>query len=123
MKFGIIFNDGSFTVEDFKKECQKEKWLPLTVLREKATGDTHVPIFNNSNTAHNFMKRNFNTSEHTCGIAILTEEDVAEFTSKGWKVMPMKYPRRFLVGHPEYELDVEVFEIKEEPELSSYSKV
>ena len=38
MKFGIIFNDGSLTVEDFKNECQKEKWLPLTVLREKATG-------------------------------------------------------------------------------------
>ena len=28
--------------------------------------------------------------------------------------MPMKYPRRFLTGHPEYDLDVEVFEIKEE---------
>lgn len=123
MKFGIIFNDGSLTVEDFKKECQKEKWLPLTVLREKATGDTHVPIFNNSNTAHNFMKRNFNTGEHACGITILTDEDVEEFTSRGWKVMPMKYPRRFLAGHPEYDLDVEVFEIKDELELSSYSKV
>ena len=42
----------------------------------------------------------------------LEREDLEEFVSRGWKVMQMKYPWRILTGHPEYDLDVEVFEIK-----------
>tara|TARA_A100001201_G_C4061743_1_gene192902 strand:+ start:509 stop:880 length:372 start_codon:yes stop_codon:yes gene_type:complete len=123
MNFAIIFNDGNLLPNDFKSECQKEKWLPITVLREKATCETHVPIFNNSNTAHNFMKRNFDVDQVTCGIIILLNEDLEAMEKRGWKIMKMKFPRRIKTGHPEYDLDVEVFETKEEPELSSYSRV
>ena len=72
MNYGIIFNDGNLDIKDFREECQKEKWLPLTVLRKRDEGTTHVPVFNNSNT--------------------------------------------------EYDIDVEVIEIAEEPDLNSYSK-
>ena len=122
MNYGIIFNDGSLDIKDFREECQKDKWLPLTVLRKKNEGITYVPVFNNSNTAHNFMKRNFDTDKYTCGIIILTQEDIEQFDSKGWEVMRMKYPRRIRTGHPEYDIDVEVIEITEEPDLNSYSK-
>ena len=121
MNFAIIFNDGNLLPNDFKSECQKEKWLPITVLREKATCETHVPIFNNSNTAHNFMKRNFNTKEVQSGILLLCDEDIANMEDRGWKMMPLRFPRRFAEGHPEYELDVEVLELDESPELKSYS--
>lgn len=122
MNFGIVFNDGSLVKKDFREECQKEKWLPLTVLRKRADRTTHVPVFSNSNTAHNFMKRNFDTNKNTCGIIFLANEDITEFESKGWKVMNMKFPRKIGKDHPEYEIDVEVFEVTEEPRLSSYSK-
>ena len=122
MNYGIIFNDGNLDIKDFREECQKEKWLPLTVLRKRDEGTTHVPVFSNSNTAHNFMKRNFDTKKYICGIMILTQEDMEQFDSKGWEVIRMKFPRRIGADHPEYDLDVEVVEISEEPFLNSYSK-
>ena len=36
--------------------------------------------------------------------------------------MNMKFPRKIGEDHPEYEIDVEVFEVPEEPRLSSYSR-
>ena len=59
MKFAIIYNDGNLNYKDFGSECRDEGWLPVAILRDKASTDIYVPIFTNSNTAHNFMKRNF----------------------------------------------------------------
>jgi len=121
MKFAIIYNDGNLNYKDFGSECRDEGWLPVAILRDKTSTDIHVPIFTNSNTAHNFMKRNFKTKEVQSGILLLCDEDIANMEDRGWKMMPLKFPRRFAEGHPEYELDVEVLELDESPDLKSYS--
>jgi hypothetical protein len=121
MNFAVIFNDGSLSLSDFQKECKEEGWLPITVIRKDNDDSVYVPIFNFSKTAHSFMCRNFNRREVVTGIIILTDEDLKAMEEKGWVIERMKWPSK-LKDRDGYQLDVEVFELTEKPELRGYSK-
>tara|TARA_Y100001934_G_C12066497_1_gene637958 strand:- start:213 stop:569 length:357 start_codon:yes stop_codon:yes gene_type:complete len=117
MYYGIIFNDGNLSMSDFKKECQEESWLPLTVIRQE--DKTMVPIFRNPETAHKFMKRNFNVREVLTGLLALTEEDITNAKDKGWEILELKWPNKYKdrAGH---KIDVEIFEISSKPDVATY---
>tara|TARA_R100000234_G_scaffold106175_1_gene76691 strand:+ start:13 stop:390 length:378 start_codon:yes stop_codon:yes gene_type:complete len=121
MNFAVIFNDGSLSLSDFQKECKEEGWLPITVIRKDNDDNVYVPIFKFSETAHTFMCRNFNRREVATGIIILIDEDLKAMEEKGWVIERMKWPRKFK-DRDGYQLDVEVFELTEKPELRGYSK-
>ena len=119
MNFAIIFNDGNLSYIDFQKECRDEGWLPITVLRKDGDDNTYVPIFKFSQTAHSFMCRNFNRREVLTGIISLVDGDIKRMEDRGWVIERMKWPRKFK-DREEYQLDVEVFEVEESPELGTY---
>ena len=115
----VIFNDGNLKFEDFKNECQNDSWVPLTILREKETGQIHVPMFKRPEIAHKFMCRNFNRRKVVTGILVLVDKDVQAMESSGWKIMWLSWPNKF-VNHKKFELDVEIFELDEKPDMVGY---
>jgi len=117
MYYGIIFNDGNLSIGDFKKECQQESWLPLTVIRQD--DETSVPIFTNPETAHKFMKRNFKAREVLTGLLMLTDKDIENIKDKGGKVLDLKWPNKYK-DRKDCQIDVEIFEIDSKPDVMTY---
>jgi hypothetical protein len=115
----IIFNDGNLKFDDFKNECQNDSWVPLTVLREKETGQIYVPMFKNPETAHKFMCRNFNRRKVVTGILMLVAKDVQTMENNGWQIMWLSWPNKF-ANHKKFKLDVEIFELDEKPDMTGY---
>ncbi len=108
--FVVFCSDGCLQYADMKM-CQKEQWVPITVLRQ---GDeVIVPCFHDMEIAKKFAKRNYPKGWLTGQIA-LTAAEVEWIASKGWKLEVLTHPRLFKnlsgFGH-------EVLEIQSRPDL------
>ena len=65
------------------------------------------------------MCRNFNKRKVVTGILILVDKDVQTMESNGWEVMWLSWPNKF-VNHKKFDLDVEIFELDEKPDMTGY---
>lgn len=105
-----ITTENIMSVADIVRECHKENWSPVIVIRYE-DGRTVVPVFRSYNTALQFIFRNFGKKfKPTSGTIGINEEDFDLFTSKGWEVEVMDHPRKFK-DRKDASLVVEVFEI------------
>ncbi|MBS3081116.1 hypothetical protein J4221_06600 [Candidatus Pacearchaeota archaeon] len=115
--YAIIYNDGNLTLRDFKKECHKERWIPLLVLRER-DGKITIPLFNNLQIAHKCMRRNIPRNVKS-GIVELVDEDTENMRKRGWNLEVMSHPRKF-TNHPQYSIDFEIYEMVGETDFGYY---
>ena len=70
----IIYTDGVIKCDDLKNECQQQKWIPITVYRDKNDNIT-VICFEDVKIAKQFAKRNF-PKEWIKGAISLTDDDI-----------------------------------------------
>jgi hypothetical protein len=110
----IICTDGQLNLKDLHKECISEKWIPLLTLKNKKN-ETILPIFNLSDIARQFIKRNLPKNwQHGC--VFLAEDDIKNIIKKNWQFMALDFPRK-LDGHPEFEFSFEIHEFADQPDF------
>lgn len=110
----LIYSDGSIMQDDLKNECQQQKWIPITVKKDKSNNVT-VICFECYKVAKSFAKRNF-PKNWIKGSITLCDDDLEFFQKKNWKIEILNFPR-LLNSHPEYKLDFEIMEFNEKPDL------
>lgn len=89
-----LTTENQMSVEDIIRECHKEKWAPVVVI--KYENRTVVPVFRNHDTAMKFIFRNFGKSvKPTSGTIGIDKVDFDIFTNKGWEVEILDFPRKF----------------------------
>ena len=100
------------SVLEVVKECHKENWSPVIVIQYE-NGRIVVPVFRSYQTAMQFIFRNFGKKHKmTSGTIGMNQEHLELFTSKGWEVEVMDFPKKF-TDRKDASLIIEVFEIPE----------
>lgn len=110
----IIYTDGLIKCDDLKNECQHQKWIPITVYKDKNHNIT-VICFEDVKIAKQFAKRNF-PKEWIKGAISLADDDIEFIKNKNWKIEIMTYPR-LLNSHHEYKLGFEIIDFADEPKM------
>ncbi len=101
------------SILDVINECHKDNWSPVIVIRYE-DGRTVVPVFRTYDTAMKFIFRNFGGKKFkkTSGTIGMNKEHLELFTSKGWEVEVMDFPKKF-TDRKDASLYVDAFEIPE----------
>ena len=108
MTYCILCAQNYMTYQDMVKECTKEKWLPVLVMR--AAEDTPiVPVFDNIETANKFIKRNL-PKDWLCGTIPMSLRDATWMDEHGWKAIKFSFPRRLT---DVVKFDVEILEYEQ----------
>jgi hypothetical protein len=111
----VVCTDGQLTIDNIEHECAKQKWIPLLALKNKKKDEVVVPVFQMEDVCYRFIVRNLPKTWQR-GCVHLTIEDTKKMTQKGWKLMPLDFPRKF-DEHPEYEIGFEIHEFEEQPDF------
>jgi len=97
----IINTDGQMKIADILKECVSGKWVPLLILKKQ--NKKVLPVFNLTNVARSFAKRNLpKTWAHGC--VLLADSDIEKIIKIGWEIEPFDFPKK-MNENPEIEFD------------------
>ncbi len=111
----VICTDGQLNIENIQFECIKGKWAPLLVLKDKNTEEINIPVFNLEDICFRFIVRNL-PKDWKRGCVHLSDYDIAAIIKKGWKFMPLEFPRKYSESET-YEIGFEIHEFSEEPDF------
>ncbi len=104
MIFCILCGHGHMSYNDMIKECKKENWLPILVIRTEE--GPVVPLFTSEKIATQFIRRNLSKS-WTCGVVVMTLRDAEWMDKNGWRALEFSFPKKL---KDVVEFDVEILE-------------
>ncbi len=113
----VICTDGQLTVDNIEYECTRQGWIPVLTLKELSTGDILVPIFSLEDICRRFISRNLPANWNR-GCIHLAIDDAKVMISKGWKLLPLDFPRKFN-DHPNFTIGFEIHEFVEMPDFKT----
>lgn len=111
----ILCTDGQMHLNEIRKECQTEKWVPLFSYTENDDPTPIIPIFSNQNILKSFIKRNL-PKEWLRGGVDLCDEDLEKMKARGWRLREMTFPNK-LKGLKNIKFGLEILELDEKPDL------
>lgn len=111
----ILCTDGQMHLNEIRKECQAEKWVPLFSYTENDDPTPIIPIFSNQNILKSFIKRNL-PKEWLRGGVDLCDEDLEKMKARGWRLREMTFPNK-LKGLKNIKFGLEILELDEKPDL------
>ena len=114
-KYCIFFGKEEITLDEIKEECAKEKWFPLACLRDLSTNINSLLVFDYANTALDFIKRNYK-NKTSVGVVAITKEDAEKIKERNIPELFTTWPKK--INPANQELNIEVFEILEEPNIA-----
>jgi len=114
-KYCIFFGNEEITLDEIKEECAKEKWFPLACLKDLSTNVNSLLVFDYANTALDFIKRNYK-NKNSVGVVAITAEDAEKIKERNIPELFMTWPKK--INSANQELNIEVFEILEEPNIA-----
>jgi len=114
-KYCIFFGNEEITLDEIKEECAKEKWFPLACLRDLSTNINYLLVFDYANTALDFIKRNYK-NKTSVGVVAITKEDAEKIKERNIPELFITWPKK--INPANQELNIEVFEILEEPNIA-----
>jgi hypothetical protein len=104
----VIFNsENELLLSDVQKECQKEKWIPIACQEENEKKT--IFLFDNFETAKNFVKRNFLKGEFI-GLVLLHEIEI-EKLKNNYYLEKLSWPKKIK------NINFEIFYLEENPSL------
>ena len=110
----IINTDGQMKISEIQKECISGKWIPLLIY--KINNKKVIPVFNLTDIARNFIKRNLPKS-WTHGCVFLADTDIEKIIKTGLEIQPFEFPRK-INENPDIKFDFEIHEFLEEPDFT-----
>lgn len=114
-KYCIFFGNEEITLDEIKEECAKDKWFPLACLKDLSTNINSLLVFDYANTALDFIKRNYK-NKNSVGVVAITAEDAEKIKEKNMPELFLTWPKK--INTANQELNIEVFEILEEPNIA-----
>jgi hypothetical protein len=110
--FAILCTEGLMTLNEIETECVSKKWVPILIFRKKQNDTPCVPVFQTSDIAIRFVKKNL-PKNWINACVYLNSFDYKELISKNWILKEIRYPQRIDFS----EFSIEIFELKKEPDF------
>jgi len=109
----LLYTDGQLNISDLKFECVPQQWVPLLILRYRTDDQIVLPVFELTDVARAFAKRNLPKNwKH--GAVHLTDCDMAIIEKKGWVLQKFYFPRK-LCDSTDFVFDLEIHDFDHMP--------
>lgn len=115
--FAVLCTQGEMTAFQVLKECRKDKFAPILVMRNE--GESVVPLFPSQKVAARFVDRNLPKEWGVTGAVQVTEQDLEFLEGKGHRFCLLNFPRKLT---DIVEFDIEILEYVEAPAISTVIK-